>query len=110
MPVWAVRFSVLVADHKRNLQDIKRWVQMLAADNADEFSVKAKQYLDDPVDALLSLIERGKRDNDISAIRRADLIINNWLAVDIYPEHRMERVETIMFLKELVAGYDEFPF
>ncbi len=110
VPIWAVRFSVLIADHKRNLQDIRRWVQMLSADNADEYFAKHKRYMLDPVDGVLSLIERGNKEHDADIRKRAHRVIDSWLAVDIYPEYRMEDMETIGFLKYLSAKFDKFPF
>jgi death-on-curing protein len=110
VPIWAVRFSVLIADHKRNLQDIRRWVQVLSADNADEYFAKHKRYMLDPVDKILSLIDRGNKENDAAAHKRAQRIMDNWLAVDIYPEYKIEDVETIEFLEYLSAKFDRFPF
>jgi death on curing protein len=111
IPVWAVRFSVLVADKKKNFQDIKQWVQTLTAHNADEYFAKFKQYSDEPVVKVLSLYERGKKDHNTAATKRANTIINNWLAIDIYPEYRMQDVETIRFLREQpITKFKEFPF
>jgi death-on-curing protein len=110
MPLWAVRFSVLVADHKKNLEDIRRWVEMLAADNAVEYFAKSEQLLTDPIDRILSFLERGRIGHDAVAFRRAHRVIDNWLAIDIYPEYKMEDVETIGFLRQLTSRFGRFPF
>jgi death-on-curing protein len=109
-PLNAVRFSVLIARDEKNFEDIKEWVQTHTAHNLDECIAKFKQYVSDPVEEVVSLYERGRTDHDQDAIQKAKEIRDSWLAVDIYPEYKMEEKETIEFLQDLINKTPTAPF
>jgi hypothetical protein len=88
-------------------------VQTITAHNREEYFAKSKQFSADPVDRVLSLMKSVEIDhhNTAAAKRsRANAVVNNWLAIDIYPEYRMEESETFRFLNDLLTKFEEFPF
>jgi death-on-curing protein len=108
-PLSAVRFSVLVARNEKKFDDIKEWIKTHTAHNSKEYLTKFEQYMIKPIDELLSLYERGRIDHDQTATQKANEIIDSWLAMDIYPEYRMEQKQTIAFLRDL-ANKTPIPF
>ncbi len=102
MPFSAVRFSVEIAKCNRNSNDIIEWVKTHTAHNLQEYDTKMKQYVITPLEHVLSLYKRGENDIRKAATQEANKIIDNWLAVDVYPEYRMKETETIAFLQGLI--------
>jgi len=97
-PISAVRFSVLVADNQKTFEDIREWIQTHTAHNIQEYTTKLHQYIDKPVAEVLLLY----RSETPEATKKADEIMNEWLALDIYPEYRMTRTQTVDFLIDLL--------
>lgn len=98
MPFSAVRFSVQVAKKERNFQDIKEWVKMLTACNLKEYNTKLIRYMLNPTEEVLNMMKSG----DPVTVEKANRIIDEWLALDSYPEYRMGEDETLNFLSNLM--------
>ena len=94
LPFSAVRFSVLVAQDKKNIDEITKWVRNLSTKHDTIYHRKLLKYLIKPARKLLHLYNRG-RDAE------AEAILGDWLAFDIYPEYKSERLETIQFLMDI---------
>jgi death-on-curing family protein len=109
MPLSAVRFTVLIAKGQRNLQGIREWVKTHTAHNLEEEKAKSHRYVILPIVEMLLLRSQGIRDNDQIALQRAKKMIDNWLAVDIYPEYKMEQMQIATFLSEFTKKLPESP-
>jgi len=94
LPFSAVRFSVLVAQDKKDIDEITKWVRRLSAKGDMAFNHKFIQYLVKPARRLLHLYNTGQNE-------KAEAILGDWLAFDIYPEYKSERLETVQFLMDI---------
>ena len=94
IPVSAVRFSVLVAQDKKDLHEITKWIRKLSAGGSKQFHYKMFRYF------LLPLI--GLSILSIFSPKKARKITEGWLAFDIYPEYRNEQKKTLAFIYELM--------
>jgi hypothetical protein len=101
-PAHAVRFSVMIARGQRNLPEIREWVQTHTAHDREEYETKSDRYVIRPIVEMLLLHSQGRNENDQTAMQRARKMMDNWLAVDIYPEYKMEEMQTVEFLADFI--------
>lgn len=94
LPFNAVRFSVLVAQDKKDISEITKWVRKLSAKQDATYIQKLEKHLVGPAQMVLGLYESNQRE-------KAERILGDWLAFDIYPEYRTERKQTIDFLVDI---------
>ena len=94
IPVSAVRFSVLVAQDEKDLDEITKWIRKLSAKGSKQFHYKMFRYFLLPLVGLLIL--------SIFNPKKARKITEDWLAFDIYPEYRNEQKKTLDFIYELM--------
>jgi death on curing protein len=91
IPLSAVRYSILVAQKKRNLGQITKWVKKHSAKTTESYIQKRSKFLINPVTKIIWLLEN---DNEKKGYR----LLNYWLAFDIYPEYKLEIREMLDFL------------
>jgi death-on-curing protein len=104
-PFDSPRFTVLVAQKKKSFDDIRNWVQTHTAKNHKEYTRKYNKYVKEPGRKILALYKSG----NAAKIKRANTITDRWLAIDIYPEYKMEYPQTVLFLGELINKYSSSP-
>jgi death on curing protein len=104
-PFDSARFTVLVAQKKKSFDDIREWVQTHTAQNHDEYTTKYRIYVKEPAEEVIALYHSG----DAAKIKKANAIVDEWLAIDIYPEYKMKDALTILFLAELIDKYSSSP-
>jgi death on curing protein len=106
-PYSSIRFTVLIAQKKKDHEDIREWVQTHSThrNNSDEYATKIKKYIIEPTEVILSLY----RSEEPAKIKQARTLMNEWLAIDIYPEYKMEEKETIQFLIDRMNKYSHPP-
>lgn len=99
VPFSAVRFSVLIAkDDTINLDDIARWLKKLTARNRLIYHWKIWRYTLLPILGLLFLA--------LILPSKARKILDEWLAIDIYPEYSGEVQNTTKFLIKTFSNSD----
>ncbi len=94
IPVSAVRFSVLVAQDEKDLDEITQWIRKLSAKGRRELAYKTILYFLLPLFKPLIL--------SIFSQKKSNKTIEGWLAFDIYPEYRNEYKKTLNFIYELM--------
>lgn len=100
-PFSSARFTVLIAQKQKNFEAIREWIRTHTAHNYDEYVTKFRKDIKDPAQEVLSLYKSGYADK----IKKANAIVDEWLAIDIYPQYKMEEKETILFLADLIDKY-----
>lgn len=105
-PVDSIRFTVLIARDERSFEDIVKWVKTHTAHNdvEGEYDRKFQEYVAKPVDEILSVLFYNKT-KDPASIEKAKATLDEWLAVDIYPQYKMQAKETIQFLTGHLMKY-----
>ena len=99
IPLSAPRFSVLVAQDRKDLNQIVNWIRALSSKSQKAHEVKIKRYRIDPAAKLLDLYKSNNAP-------KADQLLNKWLAVDIYPEYKKGRKENLRMLKDIISRSD----
>lgn len=94
LPFSSVRFSVLVAQDRKNIDEITKWVRSLSAKKDTAYHRKLLKNLVMPARMLVSLYRHGQDE-------KTEEILSDWLAFDIYPEYKSERIETLEFLMDI---------
>jgi death on curing protein len=100
IPLQSVKYSVIIANDKEDrigVNRIAKWVRMLssvASADRREHSAKLDEYLIKPVEMVANLFESNQD-------KKADSILEDWLAYKTYPEYRTERLKTLTFLHNI---------
>jgi death-on-curing protein len=100
-PFDSARFTVLVAQKKKNFEEIRQWVKIHTAHNHHEYTTKYRKYVKEPAKEVIALYNT----KQVDKIKKANAIMNEWLAIDIYPQYKGKEIQTILWLAELIDKY-----
>ena len=100
LPFNAVRFSVLIAQDKKDIHQISNWIRSISAKDDKIFDKKFEKQVVKPSRKLIDIYHSGSKD-------KAKRILDKWLACDIYPEYKSEISQTLDFLSDLVHRYSK---
>jgi len=104
-PFDSARFTVLVAQKKKKFEEIREWVKIHTAHNHDEYTTKYRKYVKDPAKKVISLYNT----KEVDKIKKANAIMDECLAIDIYPQYKGKEIQTILWLAELIDKYSSSP-
>jgi death on curing protein len=91
IPLSAVRYSILVAQKKRNFEQITKWIKKHSARPCKSYINKRDRFLIMPVKRIIDLLET---DREQEGYR----LLDYWLATDIYPENKLDAKDVLDFL------------
>jgi death on curing protein len=101
LPLSAVRFSVLIAQDKRDIRQITNWIRSISDNDYEKFNNKSLKPTLNQYQKLRQMYQSGSsKDKD-----KASKKIEKWLACDIYPEYRSQEIETINFITHLIKQH-----
>ena len=95
IPLNAVRYTVLIAQKKRNLSQITNWVKNHSAKGRKSYQNKVNKFIKEPTRKVIWMLENNRE-------KQAYSKLNIWLAFDIYPERNMNPKRMLKFLYNLV--------
>ena len=95
IPLNAVRYTILIAQEKKNLYQITNWVRSHSAKSKKSYQNKVNKYIQEPTRKVIWMLENDRE-------KQAYDKLSIWLAFDIYPEHNMNRKRMLKFLYNLI--------
>lgn len=101
LPLDAVRFSVLVADNKVTFNELVKWIKDKTAHTPEEYVAKYTSHIAKPAMEILGLLNSGDEEKKRLAFKKLDYA----LAIDIYPQYKINAAETVEFLSRLATKY-----
>ncbi len=91
IPLSAVRYSVLIAQKKRNFEQITKWIKKHSAKTYKSYIQKREKFIKKPVIKVTELLKTGRGQDGYR-------LLDYWLATDIYPEYKLEQKKIFDFL------------